>query len=265
MYKFLLALLCVLTAARGFGSAVAQEGSTGAYLLAIDQLLLEAYRLSTAAESAASVDLVKQYADGIFATVWGQSSGLMGASTGAANMHGWKTRWQTAGKEFDENHVARHGDAPPVVTDPEALGIMGRGRSAIAAMLQQSDEPHIQHVIASLSNVIGWMRLDDGVTKGERQPRIDLTHVWDAPSRFWNTTADTGWLNEVFAQAVNIIKTDYGPDLTLAQSHARDMTALIERCRTGVDEDNDGSIAPVMMEGGLDTALAHARFGGLIE
>ncbi|MDE2958062.1 MAG: hypothetical protein OXU68_13800 [Bacteroidota bacterium] len=246
-------------------AAHGQETAIGGHLLSIDQLLADAYRESKAAETANTVELIKQHADAVFAMVWGQSSGLLGASGGAAQMHGWKTRWQTTGEEFDENHVARHGNLPPVIDNPALLGIMGRGRAAVALMLERSDEPHMEHVIVSLSNVIGWMRLDDGVTKGERQPRIDLTHVWDAPSRFWNTTADTGWLNEVFAQATNLIKTNYGANVGLAQSHAQAMTALIERCRAGMDEDGDGTVAPVMMEGGLDTALEHARYGGLIE
>ena len=246
-------------------AADAQETDIGVHLSFIDRLLEEAYRESNAAESAAAIDLIKQHADAVFAAVWGQPSGIAGVSGGAAHMHGWKTRWQTTGEEFDENHVGRHGNTPPAIDNPALLGIMGRGRAAMALMLENSEEPHMGHVMASLSNVIGWMRLDDGVTKGERQPRIDLTHVWDAPSRFWNTTADTGWLNEVFAQAINIIKTDYGADVSMAQSHAQAMTALIERCRTGMDEDGDGTVAPVMMEGGLDTALEHARYGGLIE
>lgn len=246
-------------------SASAGAQSVSDHLTAIDQLLQEAREASTAAESAADIMSVKQQTDLVFAAVWGHPSGLTQDLGGAAHMHGWKTRWQTTGEEFDENHVERHGDTPPAVTDLAALGIMGRGRAVIATLLEQSDQPHMQHVIASLSNVIGWMRLDDGVTKGERQPRVDLTHMWDAPSRFWNTTADTGWLNEVFSQSINILKTDYGDDLSLAQSHAKAMTALIEQCRNGMDENGDGAIAPAMMEGGLDTALAHARYGGLIE
>ena len=245
--------------------ASAQSTDIGDHLLDIDRLLDDAHQASTDAASATSIEMVKQHADVVFALVWGQSSGLLAGSKGAAHMHGWKTRWQTTGEEFDENHVERHGDSPPSVVDVEALGIMGRGRSVATALFQRTDEPHMQHVLASLSNVIGWMRLDDGVTKGERQPRIDLTYVWDAPSRFWNTTADTGWLHEVFAQAINILKTDYDQDLALAQSHAQAMTTLIERCRTGMDENNDGTIGPVKMEGGIDTALAHARYGGLID
>ena len=244
---------------------VVQSQDVGSHLKAIDQLLTAAHTASVAAESATDIVAIKKYADEVFSAVWGHPSGLAGGAMGAAHAHGWKTRWQTTGEEFDENHVQRHGNAPPAVTDVTQLGIMGRGRAAIAGLITEADAPHYQHVIASLSNVIGWMRLDDGVTKGERQPRIDLTHVWDAPSRFWNTTADTGWLGEVFAQSINILKIHYGDDVQLAQSHARAMTQLIESCRHGMDENEDGAIAPAMMEGGLDTALAHARYGGILE
>ena len=241
-------------------SAIAQD--VGTHLAAIDTLLLEAERVSSNAEMAQSVVEVKITADAVFTIIWGQPSGLTGTA-GAAQMHGWKTRWQTSGEEFDEDHFVRHGNSPPIVEDVTMLGIMGRGRAVVNALLLREGEPHVGHVIAALSNVIGWMRLDEGVTKGERQPRIDLTHVWDAPSRFWNTTADTGWLGEVFAQSINILKTDYVGNLALAQQHAKAMTQLIEKCRYGMDENGDGSIDPVMMEGGLDTALAHATYGGL--
>ena len=40
------------------------------------------------------------------------------------------------------------------------------------------------------------------------------------------------------------------------------MTQLIEKYRNGIDANADGSIAPAMMEGGLNTALQHAALGG---
>ena len=243
-------------------AAAAQD--VGTHLVAMDALLQQAEETSRTAQTAGSVMDVKAAADAVFTTVWGQTSGLLD-HTGAARIHGWKTRWHTSGEEFDEDHVARHGNTPPSVSEITELGLMGHGRAVVRALTLREDEPHVHHVIASLSNVIGWMRLDDGVTKGERQPRIDLTHVWDAPSRFWNTTADTGWLGEVFAQALNILKTDYKNDLVLAHQHAAAMTALIEKCRMGVDENNDGSVSPAMMEGGLATALVHAGYGGLVQ
>ena len=183
-------------------------------------------------------------------------------------MHGWKTRWQTTGEEFDEDHVARHGKSPPNVTDPAQLGLMGRARHLRAGLVARYEadpsQGHLPHVIHSLNNVIGWMRLDDGVTKAENQPRVDLTYMWDAPSAFWNSSADTGWIHEAFAQALNILKTDYQGDVSLARSHAAAMTAIFSRCRSGVDADGDGAIAPVLMEGGLETALTHAGYAGLM-
>ncbi len=243
------------------------------HLEAIDALNLKALHASRAAESAYSVGDVKSGADTVFQAVWGQPSGLPGDTIAAVATYGWKTRWQTDGTAFDKDHVERHGSEPPAVTDPAQLGIIGRGRR-VRALLQtlledpsteSSQRTHASHVIASLNNVIGWMRLDDGITKAELQPRVDLTYVWDAPSEFWNTTADTGWLHEAFSQAVNILKTDYAGDLELARSHAADMTALLEKCRSGVDHDGNGSIAPVMMEGGLTTAFEHAGYGGMLQ
>ena len=235
----------------------------------IDLLLTEAYDHSQKAHNASDINAVKQHTDGVFTFIWGQSSGLGGTLGGAAAIHGWKTRWQTTGVDYDEDHVARHGDQPPLVDDPSKLGIVGRGRH-IRTLLQEAydldnTQSHLPHVIHSINNVIGWMRLDDGITKAENQPRVDLTYVWDAPAEFWNSSSDTGWINEVMAQALNILKTDYNGDLEMAHSHAAAMTALLEKCRTGVDADGDGMISPVMMEGGFDTALAHARYAGLLD
>lgn len=253
-------------------TASAQESIQG-HLETIDALSLTALQASQEAETAASIGQVKAHADEVFHTIWGQSSGLAGATRGAATMHGWKTRWQTTGAEFDEDHVDRYGAAPPAVGDPSALGIVGRGRRArklINAAIDEAPEGggyavHGPHVIAALNNVIGWMRLDEGVTKAERQPRVGLTYVWDAPSEFWTTTADTGWLHEVFAQAINILKTNYAGDVNMARSHAAAMTQLIQKCRGGVDADGNGSVDPVMMEGGIATALQHAAYGGMAE
>ncbi len=247
----------------GFPPLVQAQDQAGAYLENIDQLLSQAHTASQNAERATSVQELKMYTDAVFETIWGAPSGLL-SNTGAALAHGWKTRWQTDGTEFDEAHVERHGSDEPMISDPETLGIMGQGRAVVKMLVPRQEEPHADHVLASLSNVIGWMRLSDGVTKGERQPRIDLTHVWDAPTRFWNTTADTGWLGEVHAQTINILKTEYGENLAIAQEHAKAMTALLEICRSGKDENGDGAVAPIMMEGGLDTAIQHAGYLGIV-
>ena len=247
----------------GFSPFVQAQDEAGAYLQNIDQLLNQAHAASLNAEQATSVQELKMYTDAVFETIWGTPSGLV-LNTGAAHAYGWKTRWQTDGTEFDEAHVERHGSEKPMVSDPDELGIMGQGRAIVKMLVSRLEEPHADHVLASLSNVIGWMRLSDGVTKGERQPRIDLTHVWDAPTRFWNTAADTGWLGEVYAQAINILKTEYGEDLATAREHAIAMTVLLEKCRSGIDENGDGAVAPVMMEGGLNTAIQHAGYLGII-
>jgi hypothetical protein len=124
---------------------------------------------------------------------------------------------------------------------------------------------HGEHVITSLNNVIGWMKMDDGVTKGERQPRVDLTREWDSPIEFWMSTADTGWLHEVYAQALNILKTDYGRDLSLAKQHAAGLTRLIQKAIDGVDANSNGSVEPIKMEGGIATAVQHAHLAGFIQ
>ena len=161
---------------------------------------------------------------------------------------------------------------PPDVQDVGRLGIVGRSRyvrsllmgtffSDATAGLALEDA---ERIVVPLNNVIGWMRIDDGVTKGERQPRVDLTYVWDAPAAFWNSTADTGWLHEAYSQALNILKTDYEGDLPMARRHAADLTRLLEKVLSGVDADGDGVVEPVMMEGGLLTALEEAGRAGLL-
>ena len=249
--------------------AYAQD-DIGAHLQAIDQLSYRALEASRAAQTGATVAVVKAGADLVFETVWGLRSGLADGHRGAAAIHGWKSRWQVTNADFDEDFAERYGTKPPEVDDPTALGIVGHGRyvrKQLQALLDGEDATdaqklHGQHVIASLNNVIGWMKIDDGVTKAERQPRVDLTRVWDAPSDFWLSTADTGWLHEVFAQAINILKTNYEDDLAMARQHAAAMTRLIEKYRNGVDADEDGAVEPAMMEGGLMTALQHAELGG---
>ncbi len=240
------------------------QDQAGTYLLDINDLLMQASAASQSAVDATEIQEIRAQAEVVTETIWGSPSGLL-TQTGAAATHGWKTRWQTDGTEFDEAHFERHGSDPPLIADPKELGMMGRGRAVIKLLSNSENEAHVDHVMASLSNVIGWMRLSDGVTKGERQPRIDLTHVWDAPSRFWNTSADTGWLLEAYAQALNILKTDYKDNLAMAREHASAMASLLEKCRTGQDENGDGTVAPVMMEGGIDTAIQHAGYLGIID
>lgn len=248
------------------------EGTVGAQLKGITALSYEALSASQAAAQAPDMATLKQNTDRVFATIWGAPSGLVD-ETGAAQAHGWKTRWQVTYTDFDPNYAKRYGNAPPEITDPSQLGIAGRGRYLRARLQGLIDDEGTDaatrssatQTITALNNVIGWQKMDDGVTKAERQPRVDLTREWDAPQAFWNSDADTGWLHKVHAQAVNILKTDYQGDLAMARTHARDMTALIQAYLDGKDANKDGTVAPDMMEGGLFAALAAAETGMLLD
>lgn len=245
---------------------VAQDLS--AHLTLLGEMAQQAIAASQAAEQAATVADVKAQADRVFALIWGTPSGItVGTLWGGAHAHGWKTRWQVDTDDFELEDPEKFGVLPPDITDPTRLGIVGLGRHVRKQVLAQAEaggSPHHAHVAASLSNVIGWMRIDDAPARGG-MPRVDLTYQWDAPSAFWQSTADTGWIMDAYAQALNILKVDYGDDLASARTHAADLTRLLQRAITGVDANGDGSIAPAMMEGGLHTALQHAGFAGLLK
>jgi hypothetical protein len=259
----------------GLAPAAAQspDADVGSHLQEIVDLTEQALDASRAAEQAQTVEDVKAGADAVFEAVWGLSSGLANETArGASAQHGWKTRWQTSPAAFDSAFAARLGTAPPEIEDPRALGVLGRGlyvrnQFAVAPDSAGPETPGArfshESIVAPLSNVIGWMRLDNGITKGELQPRIDLTYKWNAPMAFWQSTADTGWLHEAYAQAVNILKTNYDGDVEMARQHAAGMTQLLEKTLDGVDANNDGRVAPVMMEGGLRLALQEAQAAGL--
>lgn len=250
----------------------AQRAGIATHLEALQEEAERALQAARSAERARSVADVKAGADAVFALIWGLPSGLSAEDAeGAARMHGWKTRWQVSYDHFDEAFAARYGKAPPEVADPAHLGILGRGRHARMLLQAAADSQatpevrrHAEATIAALNNVIGWMQIDDGVTKSERQPRVDLTRQWDAPPAFWRSTADTGWLFEVYAQALNILKTDYEGDVATARTHAAGMATLLDKCLQGLDANADGTVEPVMMEGGLRTALAEAQAGGFL-
>lgn len=266
---YLLLLFC------GFGlKANAQSDAVIAKQLAeINELAEQVLAASEKAVNASSVDEVKMQADQVFSLIWGTTSGRSGTqASGAVPIHGWKTRWQVDNGAFDEAFAKRYGIVPPEITDTDALGIMGRGR-ALRNMLQsrldngevsEAERMHAEAVIATLNNVIGWMKMDDGVTKGERQPRVDLTREWDSPTEFWLSTADTGWIPEVFSQAINIMKVDYEGDVDEARRHAKGLADLAQKVLNGVDADGDGTVEPVKMEGGMKAMLAEARAAGLI-
>ncbi len=240
----------------------------GPYLQQMVRLGEQALADSRAAERSASVNDVKAGAAKVFESVWGMAPG---GGEPALTHPGWKEQWQVTGAEFDSAFAARLGTKKPRVTDPTKLGIAGRGRALRTALRAIADDQRAtaasreqaRHVMASLENVIGLMEMHDGVTKGERQPRIDLTRAWEAPAEYWNSTADTGWLFEAFSQAVNILKTDYQGDTAMAKRHAADMTRLIEKYLNGMDANGNNVVEAAMMEGGLYAAYGLADQAGL--
>jgi hypothetical protein len=233
------------------------QGEIGGHLAALQTSLQAARKSALDATQASSLAALKHYVDEVFAAVWGHGSELT-VGSGAVRQLGWRERWQTSYTHFDAAFVERYGRAPAQVTDPAELGVLGRERYArhqILSQLNTHENSSHGRLLAGLNNVIGWQRLDDGVTKAERQPRIDLTYLWDAEQDFWRSEADTGWLFTVAAQAINILKTDYDNDLTLAQTHARSLILLLDRCINDVDTNNNGRIDPIPGEAGIETAM----------
>ncbi|HEX6069881.1 MAG TPA: hypothetical protein VFZ18_08655 [Longimicrobiaceae bacterium] len=254
-----------------FGKSLSAS-QAGGLLAEMGQLADEAIAASRAAETAGSVAEVKAGASRVLEAVWGQAPGVSGAEPAEVARLGWKERWQVSGDEFDANFVRRLGAQPPRITDPRALGMVGRGR-AVRGHLEELVEGEAaatgarreaaEATLASLNDVIGWTHITRGYKGREVQPRISLTHEWDAPPAFWNSTADTGWLFEAEAQAINIVKTDYGTDIAEARQHAAAMTELLQRVKEGVDANRNGTVEAVRMEGGLNAALAAAARAGL--
>jgi hypothetical protein len=230
------------------------------------ELLLEASR---EAERASSVEQVKAMANQTLVAIWGTTTGVApGTPAASVQVPGWKERWQVTGAELpDTGWLKRNGTLPPRVTDPRQLGIMGRGL-AVRGKLEQashgsslallSQDTPADASLASLNNVIGWTYISYG-RKGEWQPRPSLTHVWDAPAEFWNSSADTGWLAEAYSQGINILKTDYGSDLNLARQHAAGMSSVLQRVLSGADADKSGAVEAKPLEGGLVAALDAAN------
>lgn len=248
------------------------DAQAGALLAEMNDLLRQAIAASQAAATGASVAEVKEGAARVVETVWGISPGVSGAEPSEVERLGWKERWQVSGAEFDPNFVDRLGSAPPRITDPRELGIVGRGRAVRARLEELADStaevsPAVrqaaQGALASLNDVIGWTHITRGYKGREVQPRISLTHMWDAPAQFWNSTADTGWLYEAEAQAINILKTDYGTEVAEAREHAAAMTELLQRALQGADANGNGAVEALWMEGGLAVAVAEAEKAGL--
>lgn len=220
-------------------------------LQTVMQLSRETLKASRAAAAAESVAAVKGRADEVFTNIWGVPSGMLSENAADAQFPGWAERWRIDGP--------RNG----------IIGHALYARQQMRSLAERADatrelKRHAKRADVSLSNVIGWMWLDDGVLYGEKtdRPRVDLTYVWDYPVEFWNTTADTGWLYEVYAQALNILKTDYEGDVAMAQKHAQALVPLLEKAMSGVDQNGNGKVEPTRMEGGLETVMAQARAAG---
>jgi hypothetical protein len=237
----------------------------------MQQLTEQALATSRAAEQAATVAEVKTAAGKVLQAVWGAATGPGEGSTGEISVPGWKERWQVTGGEWSPSYAKRLGTLPPKITDPRQLGVMGRGRAVRGRLwtLTRAGSPTTLadtvaagQLSASISNVIGWTYVSEGLKGNEMQPRISLTYLWDAPDEFWQSTSDTGWLDEVFAQASNILKTDYGTDVAEARKHAAGMSELLQKVLNGVDADKSGAVEPKMMEGGLNAAVRAAGTEG---
>lgn len=248
------------------------DQEAGALLSELGGMVDQALAASRTAESAATVADLKQGASRVVELVWGVPTGVAGAAPAPIARPGWKERWQVSGEEFDPAFVARLGSAPPRVTDVQQLGIVGRGLAVRARLEQIADgttgasaavREAAENSVSSLNNVIGWTHISRGYKGREIQPRISLTHQWDAPPAFWNSTADTGWLYEAESQAINILKTDYANDIAEARTHVAALTVLLQRLKDGVDANRNGTIEPTRMEGGLNAALSEAGRAGL--
>jgi hypothetical protein len=243
-----------------------------ALLAEMQQITEKTLATSRAAEKANSVADVKAAADQVLQAAWGTTTGRGEGTTAEVKLPGWKERWQVTGAEWAPSYAKRLGTAAPKVTDPRQLGVMGRGRAVrgrlnaiVAGTIAASpaEKATAEQIAASISNVVGWTYMSEGLKGNEMQPRVSLTYVWDAPSEFWNSTSDTGWFDEVFSQAINILKTDYGTDVAEARKHAAGMTELLQKALAGLDADKNGKVEAKMMEGGLNAALAAAGTEGL--
>ena len=242
------------------------DAEASALLVEMRDMTQQVLAVTRAAEQAGSVAEVKSAANRVFELAWGQPSGIAPTdATGAVSSLGWKEHWQVTGGEFHPDFARRLGTQPPRITDPRQLGVMGRGRavrgrleeasrgSSQAYLSQQTDA---ERALVSLNNVVGWTYVTGGLKGREVQPRISLTHVWDAPPAFWNSSADTGWMPEAYSQAINILRTDYAGDVAEARRHATGLTELLTRVLNGVDADRNGTVEPRPMEGGLAAAVA---------
>ena len=260
-----------LKAKSAFGTTLSRAEAR-ALLGEMQQLTRQALARSRAAERASSVAEVKAASGDVLQAVWGSGTARGAGNVDEISVPGWKERWQVTGGEWAPSYTKRLGTTPPKITDPRQLGVMGRGRAVRGRLIHvaadhaaafPADTTAVAQLAASLGNVVGWTYMSEGLKGNEMQPRVSLTYLWDAPAEFWQSSADTGWLDEVFAQAVNILKTDYGSDVAEARKHAAGMSELLEKVLNGVDADKNGTVEPKMMEGGLNAAVRTAGKDGL--
>ena len=253
-----------------FGTTLS-KAEARALLGEMQQITQQALATSRSAERASSVAEIKAAADKVLQSIWGAATGRGEGNTAEIRVPGWKERWQVTGGEWSPSYTKRLGTQAPKITDPRQLGVMGRGRAVRGRLMQLGSgspmnpvaDTAAARVFASLSNVIGWTYVSEGLKGNENQPRISLTYLWDSPPEFWQSTADTGWLDEVYAQAANILKTDYGTDVAEARKHAAGMSELLQKALNGVDADKNGRVDPTIMEGGLNAAVRAAGEAGV--
>lgn len=239
-----------LTPILGLADTPNLEERIGGALRTVDELTQGALESAQAAAQAENVADVKAEVGNVYRSIWGLEPGLT-ATNADARALGWSERWRISAPE---NGIVGNGMyARRQLRD---LQLRSATSDAVAEAARRAD--------VSLSNVIGWMWLDDGVLYGEKseRPRVDLTYVWDYPVAYWNSTADTGWLFEAASQVLNILKTDYAGDKAMAQEHAQALVPLLEKALAGVDANGNGTVQPVRMEGGLTAVLNEARASG---
>ena len=78
--------------------------------------------------------------------------------------------------------------------------------------------------MASINNVIGWTYIGEGPRAFEMQPRSASPTCGMRPPSSGNPTPRRAGSTRVFAQASNILKTDYGTDVAEARRHAAGMS-----------------------------------------
>lgn len=227
-----------------YGTPSADE--IGQYLNDIYQIAEEIREEINLAATADTVEGVKEHAEHVYELIMGVSSG------GSGHVLGWEERW-----------YPQSADVP---------GLDAKARYARELIQVLIDDPsssndvklHGQFVIESLNNVVGWMIHGTGRKSGTLQPRQNLTYVWDAPTEFWLSTADTGWVHEISSQALNIIRVNYAGDVEEARKHAEAMIPMMERVFEGAETDADTLQWAYMMRGGLDIVMQHGALAGFI-